>query len=93
MDTKDKIKKDKFRFGGMRSVVLERDKYSCVSCGMTEHQHKIKWGRSITINHIDGNGRNSKKPNNNINNLETLCLKCHGHKDGLRTTSNQYGKF
>jgi hypothetical protein len=40
--------------------------------------------KNLTIDHIDGNGRNSKQPNNELSNLQTLCSKCHGSKDGKK---------
>lgn len=64
--------------GGLRQAVLERDKYSCCKCGMTDTEHKAKWGRPITIDHKDRN-----KKNNTMGNLWTLCLSCHGKKDQL----------
>lgn len=86
MSTKeqDHQKKNMFRFSGKRLIVLERDKYKCLDCGMTQTEHMDTWNKSLTINHIDGNGRNSIKPNNDLDNLETLCLRCHGKKDGPR---------
>lgn len=73
----------KMRFGGNRIAVLERDKYACVKCGMSNDTHKQKWGREITIDHIDNQGRYSNIQNNNMDNLITLCLSCHGRKDSL----------
>jgi 5-methylcytosine-specific restriction endonuclease McrA len=74
----------KKRFGGLRDNVLARDNYSCKRCGMTDKEHMAKWNRHITVDHIDGLGRNVQDPNNNIDNLQTLCLSCHGRKDKLR---------
>jgi hypothetical protein len=74
----------KKRFGGLREQVIQRDKERCVECGMTREEHKSKWGRDITVDHYDGNGRYSNDPNNDINNLQTMCLKCHGKKDVKR---------
>lgn len=68
-------------FGGLRETVFKRDNYSCIDCGMTMKEHKDRWKRELTINHIDGNGRNSQSPNNQLSNLETLCLICHSKKD------------
>ena len=73
--------KNSERFGGNREKVLERDNYSCQKCGMTNAEHIKKWNRSITIDHIDRNGRFSKYKNNDMSNLMTLCIKCHGIKD------------
>ena len=73
--------KREYRFGGNRERVLERDNWQCVKCGMNQEQHIVLFGRSITIDHIDGKGRYSKEQNNNLENLQTLCLRCHGKKD------------
>lgn len=64
--------------GQMREVVLQRDGYKCVGCGMTDRAHKSEWGRPITIDHKDKN-----RKNNDLSNLQTLCLRCHGRKDLL----------
>jgi 5-methylcytosine-specific restriction endonuclease McrA len=63
-------------FNGMRDLVLERDNWSCVKCGMTNEQHIIIFGRAITIDH-----KNKDRNNNTLENLQTLCLKCHTRKD------------
>lgn len=62
--------------GGNRLAVLLRDNYQCVQCQMTDAQHKEKWGRPITIDHKDRN-----RENDSMENLQTLCLSCHGRKD------------
>jgi 5-methylcytosine-specific restriction endonuclease McrA len=79
--TVDQAKKDRQRFGGNTLAVFKRDKYRCVNCDMTMAQHLIKYGKRLTINHINGLGRNSEVPDNSMNNLQTLCLPCHGLAD------------
>lgn len=74
----------KRRFGGLRDIILLRDDYSCQICGMTNDEHKKLFGRSITLDHIDGAGRYSRFPRNETSNLQVLCLRCHGRKDSLR---------
>jgi len=64
--------------GSLRDFVLQRDGYKCVECGMDDSAHKGKWGRPITIDHKDKN-----RKNNSPDNLQTLCLACHGRKDLL----------
>lgn len=63
---------------------------------MTNDEHVNRWGRAITIDHIDGAGRNklTSEKNNDLDNLQTLCLSCHGKKDVMRrkTRSNKYIK-
>ena len=73
--------RNKTRFGGNLFSTLERDNYRCVKCGMSNKEHQETWGRTITVDHIDGNGRYSKVKNHDLSNLQTLCLRCHGIKD------------
>lgn len=67
-----------YRFDGNREAALLRDNYSCVKCSMTDAQHRSKWDRPITVDHKDKN-----QNNNALENLQTLCLTCHGRKDLL----------
>jgi 5-methylcytosine-specific restriction endonuclease McrA len=78
---------DLYSFGGNREKAIQRDGEKCVKCGMTREEHKIKYGVDITVDHIDGNGKNTpkEKKNNDMSNLMTLCKKCHGKKDCLRS--------
>lgn len=71
------------RFGGNRERAIKRDGEKCVKCNMTRVEHYDKWGRDITVDHIDNQGRYSKNKNHELNNLMTLCLACHGRKDVL----------
>jgi 5-methylcytosine-specific restriction endonuclease McrA len=82
--------KDTLLFGGNRIKALERDGYRCKKCGMTNQEHKNKWGRELTVDHIDGKGRYSEEQNNNLENLSTLCLSCHGRKDVARRADRQH---
>jgi 5-methylcytosine-specific restriction endonuclease McrA len=85
--------KDNGCFGGNREIVLKRDNYKCVVCGMTNEQHKIKFNRSVSVHHIDGKGVYSKIKNHSIDNMETLCLPCHTRKDNLRTGARPISKY
>jgi len=73
--------RDEKFFGGNKHKTLKRDKNRCVKCGMKQNKHIIKWGTMLTVDHKDGNGCSSKKKNNKMNNLQTLCKICHGKKD------------
>lgn len=64
--------------GGLREQVLERGGRRCVKCGMTDAEHRTLWGRPITVDHKDKN-----RQHNTLDNLQTLCLRCHGRKDIL----------
>ncbi len=67
-----------YAVGGQRKQILERDGYRCVDCGMTDDEHKVRWKRPITIDHVD-----KDRSNNSPDNLKTRCLTCHGRKDLL----------
>ncbi len=75
---------NKNRFNGLRETVILRDKEKCVSCGMTREEHFKKWNKDITVDHINrlGRGVDFNKKDNRMENLQTLCMKCHGKKDG-----------
>lgn len=70
-------------FSGYRELVIKRDSEKCIKCGITRDEHKLKYGRDITVDHIDGKGMNAPKSekNNDLSNLQTLCLSCHMRKD------------
>lgn len=68
-----------YRFGGNREKVIVRDGEKCVRCRLTRQEHRHLYGGDLTVDHIDGN-----RNNNVLNNLLTLCRKCHGIKDGGR---------
>ena len=61
----------------------------CSSCNLTRSEHKELWNRDITVDHIDGKGYNSEIKNNVLENLQTLCLPCHGRKDRLMVIARQ----
>lgn len=61
--------KDEIRFSGNKKHVLERDSHKCTDCGKT---------KGLIIHHKDGSGK-SNNPNNEIDNLITLCRPCHSN--------------
>lgn len=81
----------KKRFGGLREKVMERDNYCCVLCGMENEEHIQRWNRCLTVDHIDGYGRNTTDPHNWEDNLRTLCLICHGRADAKRYWASKLG--
>lgn len=86
MENKRRKDLSKSDFGNMREVAIQRDGSKCTNCNMSRKQHIEKYGRDITVHHIDGNGRKNSATtkNNNLDNLKTLCLSCHGREDRLR---------
>jgi hypothetical protein len=93
VSAKHKQYNDNALFGGNREVAIQRDGERCVNCGMTRQQHKDRFGRDITVDHIDRRGSNVPKhmKNNALSNLQTLCAPCHSRKDSvtLRMTDMQ----
>jgi cytochrome c553 len=74
-------------FAGNRELAIQRDGEKCVNCGITRAEHREKYGFDITVDHIDGKGRYTPKDqqNHDLSNLQTLCLSCHGRKDGAKS--------
>lgn len=64
---RSKRHREQKRFSGMRDAVLERDGYKCTMCGSVEH---------LEVHHRDSSG-NTERPNNELDNLQTLCSSCH----------------
>lgn len=67
--------KNQIRFNGKKYEVLKRDDYECQICGNKSN---------LIIHHKDHSGQ-SNNPNNDVDNLITLCRKCHIniHKIGI----------
>lgn len=59
--------RDEVLFGGNRVNALKRDDYTCCLCNAK---------KQLVVHHIDGSGQDDL-PNNDINNLITLCRSCH----------------
>ena len=72
------ISHDLKRFGGNRELALRRDGYKCVMCGRID---------GVNVHHKDDSG-NSENPNNDPDNLISLCDACHmkTHKIHKRRT-------
>ena len=60
----------KKRFGGNRGAVLARDNYRCQVCGAA---------KNLVVHHQDGANyrKNTGTVDNSMNNLITLCSRCH----------------
>ena len=63
--------RNNIHFGGNREKALERDNYGCRLCHKTHHEVLL------TVHHSDFKGRGCNNPNNNLDNLITLCNSCH----------------
>lgn len=80
-----KISREELHFDGKREKILQRDGHACVKCGATPAPSKL------TVHHIDGNGRGSDNPNNDDDNLMTLCRSCHAAEHGkIETWSKEF---
>lgn len=73
-----------------RQKRLEKDDYECVVCGMSDEEHKEIRGVDLHVHHIerkesfrDENGDLNYERANRIENLITLCAKCHGRWEGI----------
>ena len=86
-----KQQRDKYFYGGNREKAIQRDGEKCVKCNMTRTEHQERYNIDITVDHIDGTGKNTPMhlKNNSLDNLQTLCFRCHGKKDGPRTRGSK----
>lgn len=64
-----RIAREQKHYGGQREAVLKRDGFKCRRCEST---------KSLVVHHKDRTGRGQQNGHNNdMDNLETLCRKCH----------------
>ncbi len=86
---------DKHMYGGNAQAVLERDNFECQDCGMTQEQHIIVFGNRLNIHHKDITGKSTKKPfkNNDMDNLRTLCIRCHTTEHNRLNTERRWGEL
>jgi hypothetical protein len=55
-----------------------RDNYRCKSCGISESEHKTKFGQRLEVHHIKKARKfDDYKKRNDLSNLLTLCRQCH----------------
>ena len=90
---KGKESNDNHRFGGNVQAVLERDNFECQDCGMTQEQHFIIFNKRLDIHHIDGSGKSTPKEdkNNDMDNLITLCHRCHTKISNVERMEQRWG--
>ena len=82
--------RDKMRLNGLRQEVYERDNFECTKCGMSQEQHLLLFNKKLIIHHEDDNGRLSNTPNHEINNLLTVCFRCHNSIHKVRTKKDKF---
>ncbi len=87
LKVKSRFYSDRIRFGITREEILSRDFHTCQDCKIDHHQIRLD------VHHSDGRGRGMRNPNNQLDNLITLCHSCHmaRHK-GQRVKKNGGGK-
>jgi len=66
-------------FDEIKPIVKKRDKFTCQFCKCGRSESLIIFGQPLQVHHID-----YCKQNNKLNNLITLCCKCHGKTNGNR---------
>ena len=80
-------------FSGKKNEVLERDNWECQKCGMSQEQSILLFGRVLSIHHIDDKGVNASpgEKNNDIDNLITMCMRCHKIFHSNETMKKRWG--
>jgi predicted DNA-binding protein YlxM (UPF0122 family) len=63
----------------LRESIRDRDNHECQLCHKTQEQEIKDLNRKLSVHHIDYDKQTCKEEN-----LITLCLRCHGKKDGIR---------
>ena len=76
-ERRDKAAKN--RLTSLQYSILERDGFACQLCSIDKYLH---------VHHIDGNGTGSPNPNDDPDNLITLCRRCHNAITILRACGN-----
>jgi len=67
-----------------RRRAKERDGYKCQSCGISSTEHKEKYGSDLHVHHIKPwHEFDDHKERNELNNLITLCVSCHGKWESI----------
>lgn len=63
----------------VRAAIRHRDDNRCQSCGMTNDEHRQRYGCSLDVHHVDPYRRSKS---NAPDNLVTLCRLCHARAEG-----------
>ncbi len=84
---------DNSMFGGNKQQALERDNFQCQDCGMNQETHIALFGIWLNVHHKDGQGKNAKVKNNNLDNLITLCHRCHSREHRKIGMEERYGNL
>lgn len=85
--------RDNYYFGRSSQEVLERDNFQCVKCGMNQEQHIVLFGTRLQIHHEDEKGRRKSDKNNDLDNLITVCIRCHATEHRTREMIKRYGEL
>jgi len=56
----------------LKEFIRERDNHICQKCGITQEEYIKKYNQKLHVHHINDN-----KKNNKLDNLLTLCIRCH----------------
>jgi len=62
----------------IREKAIQRDNEKCVECGLTRSEHFSRFGQDLHVHHIEPFRKNHS---NDLDKLETLCVKCHSEKE------------
>ena len=81
-------------FSGNREKAILRDGEKCVKCGIPRDEHKKRYNKDLVVDHINGLGLSvpRDKKDNRLDNLQTLCSRCHGIKESVDKDFSAMGK-
>ena len=70
-----------------RCQVRERDGHKCLDCGMTQTEHKEKYGQKLHVHHLrKARDVDDPEKRNALENLATLCRDCHRRWERIAST-------
>lgn len=79
-----KSARERDNYDSMREPVLKRDNYLCVTCGTDT---------GLIVHHEDRQGRGWDEPDNDLDNLMTLCRRCHRLEHHPEIMAGKRGEF
>jgi|SRR5215207_4005738 len=69
-----------------REKALRRDGFQCVECGLSNDDCRVRYGRSLDVDHVEPfHNFTDHKSANKLSNLRSVCVSCHMVAEHKRT--------
>lgn len=71
-------------WAAIRQRALDADDYQCQGCGLTEEEHRERYGAGLSVHHIHPRMEfDDPHEADQIDNLVALCRDCHSKWEGI----------